>query len=69
MEAIPVTTEIVRMSAAYSRDYNILPYDGIHVATAISLNVETILSADKEFEKVKILKRMDPLSYERAALQ
>jgi predicted nucleic acid-binding protein len=62
----PVTTEIVRIAAEYSRDYHILPYDGIHVATAIALKAEKIASADRELDRVsKLIERMDPLEYVR----
>ena len=66
IQVIPVSTEIIRMAAVYSRDWNILPYDGIHTATAMSENAEAILSADKGLDKVKPLRRLDPLSYKRS---
>lgn len=60
----PVTAEIVRLASEYSRDYHILPYDGVHVATAVALQVEEIASADKELDRVKkLVKRIDPLDY------
>lgn len=63
MRVISVTSEIVRVAACYSRDWDILPYDGIHIATAISERVEAILTADKELRKVKAIKSLDPLLY------
>jgi predicted nucleic acid-binding protein len=60
----PVTAEVVRLAAEYSRDFRILPYDGIHVATAVGLKVDEIVSADTELDRVgKLIKRMDPLDY------
>jgi predicted nucleic acid-binding protein len=62
----PVTAAIVRSAAEYSRDFHILPYDGIHVATAVGLKVDKIASADRELDKVKkLITRMDPLDYVR----
>lgn len=59
-----MTAEIVRLASEYSRDYHILPYDGVHVATAVALQVEEIASADKELDRVKkLVKRIDPLDY------
>ncbi len=63
MEIIPVTSEIVRFAAELSRDYKILPYDGIHIATAREANCDMIISADKELDKQNIVKRVDPLDY------
>jgi predicted nucleic acid-binding protein len=60
----PVTAEVVRLAAEYSRDFRILPYYGIHVATAVDLKVDEIASADRELDRVKkLIKRMDPLQY------
>jgi predicted nucleic acid-binding protein len=60
----PVTAAIVRQAVEYSRDFRILPYDGIHVATAVGLKVDEIASADGELDKVKkLIKRVDPLDY------
>jgi predicted nucleic acid-binding protein len=44
MRIVDVTPEIVLRAAEYARDYGILPYDGIHVAAALSLLVDEILS-------------------------
>ena len=65
MTVIPITSEIIRLAASCSKDWDILPYDGIHIATAMAEGVEIILSADKELDKVKAIKRLDPLSYKR----
>lgn len=65
MEIVDVTPDIVLRAAEYSRDYNILPYDGIHVASALSSLVTEILSADKELDRVDIIKRVDPLKFGR----
>jgi predicted nucleic acid-binding protein len=62
----PVTAEIVRLAAEYSRDFRILPYDGIHVATAVGTGADEIVSADRELDRVKkVVGRTDPLDYAR----
>jgi predicted nucleic acid-binding protein len=63
MKIIPVTSDIVRSAAVFSKDYRILPYDGIHVATAKEHSCDAILSADKELDKQKLVVRVDPLGY------
>jgi predicted nucleic acid-binding protein len=63
----PVTSEVVRLAAQFSKDFHILPYDGIHVAAAVSLGVEEVIPADKELDKAKVVTRIDPLEYARTA--
>lgn len=64
LKVIDLTPDIVLRAAEYSRDYGILPYDGIHVASALSFFGAEILSADKELDKVGIVRRIDPLKFE-----
>ncbi len=60
----PVTSEVIRLAAEHSRDYQILPYDAIHVVTALGSKVDEMISADKEMDRVKrLVKRRDPLDY------
>lgn len=66
LKVLPVTAEIVRVAAEYSKEFRILPYDGIHIATAISSGADQILSADRELDRVKMIKRLDPLDFVRA---
>jgi predicted nucleic acid-binding protein len=54
------------MAAQLSKDFKILPYDGIHVATAVNLGVAEIISADAELDKAKVITRIDPLDYAKA---
>lgn len=63
LKVIDVTPDIVVRAAEYSKNYGILPYDGIHVASALSSFVTEIISADGEFDKVDIIKRVDPLEF------
>ena len=63
LHLVDVTPDIVLRAAEYARDYGILPYDGIHIASALSSMTAEILSADKELDKVGIIKRIDPLEF------
>jgi predicted nucleic acid-binding protein len=64
VEIIDVTPDIVIRAAGYSRDYGILPYDGIHIASAVTSLATEILSADEELDKVDFIRRVDPLEFE-----
>ena len=66
LKVIDLTPDIVVRAAECSRDYGILPHDGIHVASALSSFATEILSADKELDKVGIIKRIDPLEFSPA---
>lgn len=63
MKIVDVTPDIALRAAEHSRDYGISPYDGIHIASAMSSLATEILSADKEFDKADIIKRVDPLEF------
>lgn len=56
--------DVIRVAAEYARDYDITPYDGIHIALAIEHNVRDIISADKELDKVELIRRIDPTKFE-----
>jgi len=55
--------DVIRVAAEYARDYGITPYDGIHVASAVENNVKEIVSADREFDKVETIRRIDPIEF------
>ena len=69
MEVFPVTQEIVRSAAVLARDFSVLPYDGVHIATAKEAKCDRIISADKEFDRVNVLKRLDPLDYKGSQIR
>ena len=52
--------EIIMKAQKLVEEYNLLPRDAIHAATAISLNISEIISEDKDFDKIKVLKRIKP---------
>lgn len=64
MEVYIVHPDTIRVAAEYARDYEIVPYEGIHIASAIEHSLRNILSADKELDKVEFIRRIDPLEYE-----
>ncbi len=58
---LPVNDEI--MARALDMDVPRLgANDRIHVATALAHGIDTILSADADFDRVPALRRVDPLS-------
>lgn len=65
IEAVVVTPDVVRRGAEYARDYNVLPYDGIHVAIASKYATNRIISADRELDKIDFVERIDPLEMGR----
>ena len=64
VEIYVVHQETIRAAAEYARDYGITPYDGIHIALAVEHNVRDIISADKGLDKVELIRRVDPLSFQ-----
>ena len=63
MKIIPVTSDIVRSAATIAKEFRILPYDGIHLATARENSCSEIFSADKELDKQDVIARSDPRDY------
>ena len=60
IEIYLVHPDVIRVAAEYARDYGITPYDGIHIALAVEYNVRDMISADKELDKVELIRRIDP---------
>jgi len=58
-----VHPDTIRVAAEYARDYGITPYDGIHIALAAENNITDIISADKELDKVELIRRIDPTEF------
>ena len=63
MDIAIVTPDIIRTAAEYARDYNIWPYDAIHVAVSTHRKITKMISADKELDKIDLIQRVDPLEY------
>ncbi len=43
--------------------YNISPYDAAHIIAMRKMEINTIISADKDFDNVEYIKRLDPKEY------
>jgi len=63
IEIYVVHPDVIRVAAEYARDYDILPYDGIHIALAVENNVRSIISADRELDRAELIRRMDPKEF------
>jgi predicted nucleic acid-binding protein len=60
---LSVNPDDVLLAQALSKKYNsIKPRDLLHAATMINNNIEDILSTDREFDTIKEINRIDPLS-------
>jgi predicted nucleic acid-binding protein len=60
MEILPVEGTDVQESVGIYRDAGISPYDCLHAAIMRRYGIKEVLSADKDFEKLPWLKRLDP---------
>jgi hypothetical protein len=62
---LSVTKEDIEMALFYYKKYGetIEPRDAIHTAVMVNNNISTIISADKHFDTIKEVKRIDPLTY------
>ena len=62
---LPVTREDVARSLELQRAYPSLPpRDAIHVAVMVGSGLETIVTADRHFDRVKEVERVDPARLE-----
>jgi hypothetical protein len=52
---------IIKRAAEY--DFNVSGVNFVHIASMELNLVQEIISADKELDKVTLIKRMDPLDY------
>jgi bifunctional DNA-binding transcriptional regulator/antitoxin component of YhaV-PrlF toxin-antitoxin module/predicted nucleic acid-binding protein len=62
IEWISLTPEICTAAALLIGEYNITPFDAYHLATAISMD-KTILSTEHIYEKVKGVKKIEPIDF------
>ena len=64
-DVLPVTLEDVKKARVLSEQYSdIPPRDLLHVATMINNQIDFIVSADKDFDGVSEIERVDPLDFE-----
>jgi len=57
---IGANMNIINKAQELIKKYNIKPRDAIHVATALLNNINEIISDDKDFDKIKEIKRIRP---------
>ena len=55
---INVKENIVWNAFELIKEYNLYPRDSIHAACAMSKEIKTIISEDKDFDKIKELKKL-----------
>lgn len=64
MQILPVTAaDVQRATEILEASPGIKSRDAIHAATMLNNNVEEILTADKHFEQILSLNRLDPHAY------
>ena len=56
---IDVNWNTINSSLLLLKDYNLGPRDSIHLACALSKNLKNIITNDKDFDKIKEIKRFD----------
>lgn len=54
----PTSTEILFDSLEYFQRFNLRPRDSIHCATMRRLGITTIISEDKDFDRIPFIKRI-----------
>jgi predicted nucleic acid-binding protein len=57
LEIISADREVISSALQIIRQYHLTPRDAIHASTAIAEKVDTIVSTDADFDKVKELRR------------
>jgi len=63
---LPVTEDDIKLSIELFNSYKttgLKPRDCIHAATMKNNGITTIISADKDFDEIDFLKRIDPCNY------
>jgi predicted nucleic acid-binding protein len=68
--SLPITISavdslVIRDAVSVFEEVEISPYDCVHLAMMKRLGVNKILSADSDFDRVKWVKRIEPLKYQR----
>ena len=62
LKLLNVKRSIVLRAQGLMEKYEIKPRDAIHAATALENGIETIVSYDRDFDKLEEIKRLDPRS-------
>ncbi|MCS4541217.1 MAG: type II toxin-antitoxin system VapC family toxin [Euryarchaeota archaeon] len=56
---------ITREAIEFYEKFRISSYDCLHIATMRKLGVTEIISADKDFDKIPKIKRIDPIVFQK----
>ncbi len=67
IEVHPIGEPEAREAAEIFKKVDISPYDCLHAAVMKNNGLEEIVSADKDFDKLRWLRRKDPRSFQKAA--
>ena len=62
LKLLNVKRSVVFRAQRLMEKYGIKPRDAIHAATALENGVETIVTYDRDFDKVEEIKRLEPRS-------
>lgn len=62
---LPVIEHDVYLARALSEKYTCGPRDLLHVAVMQNNDIKTIISADRDFDSVRSIKRIDPLDFKK----
>jgi len=62
LKFLNVKRSVVLRAQSLMEKYKIKPRDAIHAATALENGIETIVSYDRDFDKLEEIKRLDPHS-------
>ena len=60
MKFLNVKRSVVLRAQSLMEKYKIKPRDAIHAATALENGIETIVSYDRDFDKLEEIKRLVP---------
>jgi predicted nucleic acid-binding protein len=63
MSVFEVDSLDVRTAAHVYDEFRISPYDCVHVAIMKKASIAEIISADKDFDKITWIKRLDPKNF------
>jgi len=61
IEIFPIDSIVARLAMEIFEEVGISPYDCTHIAVMKRYEIKRIFSADKEFDRVPGIKRIDPL--------
>lgn len=60
LRIFPVRRTTVLKAQELMEDYRLKPRDALHAATALENKIATIVSFDEDFDRVKVVKRVEP---------